>query len=116
MHVIQKHAEEVAKEISPAPEGEFGIDPITIITIIISVITSILGNCPKPTAAALKSPTVGQSAVLLRECKQHCECCGGGTKLAGRMFRSMLAKGRALTNEDAVSIITEGSDDSNLLI
>jgi hypothetical protein len=116
MTALQRYAEEVAREVGPEPQGEFGIDPVTIITIIISIITTIFQNCPKPTTAAIRSPSVMQNAVLFKTTIDHCRAGGGGLMLAGRLHRSIKAKGAALPEADAAAIITEASDDSNLLI
>ena len=118
--ILEKLADEVARDVMPEPQalGEKGIDFVTIITLIISIVQTIIQNCPQPptqVAASFKKPTFRQRAALLKITKENCDCCGVGRQ-AGRIHQSILAKAGSLTDVDALAVIKEASDDRNLLL
>lgn len=117
---LQTHAEAVARDLSPEEpqEGEFGIDPITIITLIIGIIATLIQNCPLPQAgirSALRRPSVLQRAALWKHVKSNCDCCNMG-KYTFKLHRAMLTRASLLTDADAAAIVSEASDDQNLLV
>lgn len=115
--LLLKHAEQIAAEIAPQTEQDkSGIDPLTIVTIIITIFTTIIEKCPRPTAKALQKPGLLQRGILLKETRGACSCCGGGERMAGDIYRTMLRKGETLSDADATTLIREAQDQSNLLV
>lgn len=122
MHsLLEQHARTIATEVTPA-EAQLGeeprIDPVTIITIIITIFQTIAENCPLPLAEqakALKNPNVRQRAALLKETKESCACCAARNH-AGKIYNAMLKHGKELSDFDAMALVNEAADDTNLLI
>lgn len=118
--VLETHAEAVAREVLPdePQDSERGIDFITIITMVISIITSIVQNCPKSdseVANDLRNPNRRQQAAVLKETKQHCDCCNM-VRHTGRLNRALLVHGSALNQTDALALVREARNDQNLLV
>ena len=112
--LLQKYAEEIADEITPDEQADkVGFDPITII---IAIITALLGNCPKPTAKMVREPNRLQQAALLKETRNACACCNGGNRIAGDIYRGMLKKGKSLKEDEAAALVVEAQDLGNLLV
>ena len=119
--LLEKLANETARDVMPSEpqtDGEKSLDLMTIITVIITVFQTITQNCPKPPAQiaeSMKKPGLRQRAALLKATKETCDCCGIG-RFTGQVHRAMLAKGSNLSEPDALALVNEASNDSNLLI
>jgi hypothetical protein len=117
---LESHAEAVARELLPdePTEGERGIDFNTIITLVMTVVQTIVQNCPLPPSRvreAFRRPTLRQRAALLKACKENCDCCNM-SRFTGQMHTAILVRAATLTDADAQAIIHETADDSNLLV
>ena len=116
LSMLEKCAREVASDVVDVEDK--GIDPVTIITIIMAIIQAIIQACPKSgreVRQSFKRPTLRQRAFTLLEVRKTCECCG----LSRETFainRSLLARASALTDPDAEALIKECSEQENLLV
>ena len=117
---LEAHAEAVARDVAPDEprEGERSAGFLEIITLIIGIFSTLMQNCPQTPqakAAAVRKPNLRQRAALLKTAMATCQCCGKAS-LAGPVYRSMLARGSGLSDTDAAALVSESSDDANLLI
>lgn len=115
--MLEKCARQVAEDIEPGLEvNDKGLDPVTIITLIISVIQAIIQACPKPTKdvrESFKRPSLRQRAFVLLEARRNCD---GTIVNAIAVNRSLLARASALSDPDANALINECRSQSNLLV
>ena len=122
---LEHHAEEVALDLLPDNRGraasERGIDFVTIFTLVISILQTIVENCPQPPTQmkdSFRRPTMRQKAALLKITKEHCDCChvAGGSRTTGAMYNAILVRGSKLSDADADALIQECLTPNNLLI
>lgn len=128
MSIIEKMATQVAKDTvgnevlaeEEAGEGdERGSIWTTLIPIIITIVQSLLQNCPLPEAEvkkAFKRPHRRQRAAVLKQVMETCQCCGVAPRYIGRMQNSLLVSASAISDVDASALINEARDDRNLLL
>lgn len=118
---MERFAEQVANDVLPEDEGsgeERGMDFISIITIVISILQTVVQQCPAPLAQIrqrVRRPGPAQRAAILKQTQSTCSCMGMG-KHAGAIYRSLTARGPSLPEPDLDSIIEVAQDDTNLLI
>ena len=117
--MLEKCARAIATDVTPGlQEGERGLDPMTIITLIMGVIQAIIQACPKAPKEireSFKRPTLRQRTFALLEVRKSCEC-SGRLRDAMAINRSLLARASSLPDPDADALIGECSDQGNLLV
>lgn len=116
-NILESHARDVTSEIFPNDDLK-GIDPISILTIVITIFQSIIQACPKPpatVASELRRPSMRQRAALMKKAIDVAQSQGQGYR-AGQIYRAMLNKASQLSEADALALVDQASNDSNLLI
>jgi hypothetical protein len=87
-----------------------------ILATIISIFTTITQACPASAASMAKSirnPSVLNRAALLNEIRSRGDLLGNRPR---DIYRSMLARGSALSDQDAAALVQEAASPSNLLL
>lgn len=122
--MLEQCGNEVALDLMPhmagVDEDLRGIDFKTILDIVMTVIQTLMENCPQSSdklAKSFKAPGPLQRVALLKACKDHCDCCGNPSthKLAGAMQRSMLARAAMMSEDQALQLINEAKGFDYLL-
>lgn len=113
--LLEKKAVEVAQIMQPAASDpkKFGLDILMIIKLVMTVISTVIENCPmskQDIAKAVAKPTRRQQAALLKECKSACECCGPQYQLrrsAGQMADAIEQVVVAMEDDDVEALVDE---------
>lgn len=108
-------------EPTVAADGTYGIDITAILEIVMTVIKTLMENCPQSNANAarsLKKPNLLQRVALMSACKNHCDSCAVHFQkgLAGDMQRSMLKRAAAMSDEQALQLVQEARGFDYLLV
>lgn len=121
--ILEQFARQVVDDVMPAdvqaaPENTGAMPPIQdILAMVISIFTTIVKMCPSPASAiakSLRNPNIRQRAALFSACQQQV---GGFHVLqAADVYRSMLARGGAASDTDALALVKAAKDPVNLLI
>ena len=116
LSILEREAEKVARDVEGEPvPGERGLGLTDIIEIVIAMLQTLVQKCPQPApqiAESLRKPSIGQRAVLRKQCHEMVE----EPAKARKVFRSMVNRGAQLSEVDARAVVREAGDDSNLLL
>ena len=113
-NILESTAKDVAREVAPDDDLR-GIDPISIMTIIISIFQSIVQACPKPTteiAKDIRRPSLLQRVALRKKAHEMAD----SNNSAKKIYSAMLNKSSQLSQEEAERLVVQASSDSNLLV
>lgn len=113
-NILEVMAKEIAGEIA-AGQDLRGIDPISIMTVIVTIFQTIIQSCPKPAAAIaedIRRPNILQKAALRKKAHDMAD----DVNSAKAIFRQMLIKSSQLTQVDAMALVTSALNDTNMLI
>lgn len=121
--ILEQFARQVVDDVMPtdaqaAPEGAGALPPIQdILAMVISIFTTIVKMCPASAtsiAKSLKNPNIRQRAALFSACHEQ----SGGFRIfqAADLYRSMLTRGGAASDTDALALVKAAKDPVNLLI
>jgi len=114
MSPLEKFVSATAAKVVPQENsGGLGVDWITLITLITSVIQSIMQNCPAKSneaIASIRKPSFLQRVRLFREVKDNCDCCGNRYRVrANEITRALEEIASNTSDEELEQILDEAS-------
>lgn len=113
-NILESLAMDVAREVVPDDDRR-GVDPISIMTIVVSIIQSVIQMCKKPAseiAKAIRNPNFLQRAALKKKAHEMAD----SDNSARKIYAAMMNKSSQLSPQEAEALVTQASSDSNLLV
>lgn len=118
---LEKHAEAVARDVFPDEpvNGELSGSFIDTIVAIMAIVSQVMELCPQSAAqkaAAIRVPTPRQKVAVFLATQKVGRAFGLPPSRTASIYRYLVARGAMLSDAEAVELVTETEDTSNLLI
>lgn len=123
--ILEEKATEVAKEMEPSMANsdpkKYGISFIAIIQIVMTILQTVVQNCPasaKEIAKSVKKPSIRQQAALLKECRNGCECCTPELNMRTRAYQmsESIKKVAAQMEDDELEQLVDEVRNTNMFL